>query len=136
MYGPTRISNFSPGELHVALLRSVRENLLSLFKRLRVPESVAVGCAHVVHTYGSDGFHARVDFCSADDKTPATANPEDTNPLPVHECLAAQEINRSAEILSINISRNGVLRLTLPLAPKRRIEGQRAKSLIGQFLGV
>ncbi|MDF2477586.1 MAG: hypothetical protein K0S24_3069, partial [Sphingobacterium sp.] len=53
---------------------------------------ITVGSAHVVHADCRDGFHARVDLGRADDKAPAAANSDRTNPIPVNKRPGAQEI--------------------------------------------
>ena len=103
MHRPTGVFGFTTRELYIALLGRRFDDFLSLLERLRVPEPVTVGSAHVVHADCRDGFYARVDLGCADDKAPAATNPDSTNPIPVNKRPGAQEIHRSTEILGIDI---------------------------------
>ena len=101
-----------------------------MFKR------VAVRGAHIVHADCRNGFHARIDLGRADNKTPASANPKNTNPISVDKWSGAQKIHRSTEILGINIRQNSVARLALTLSPERQIQGQSNESPFRQFSGI
>ncbi|MNG24895.1 hypothetical protein D3C84_1096710 [compost metagenome] len=85
MYCPTSVFGFTACELHIALLRCLFENLLSLLESLRVFKPVTVDGTHVVHTDCRNGFQARVDLGCADGKAPASTNPEYTNPIPINK---------------------------------------------------
>lgn len=136
MHGPACVLGLAARKLRIALLSSLCDRLLPLFEGHRMPQPVTVGCTHVIHADRRNSFHARVDLGGADDEAPAAANPKSANPLPVNAWSGAQKINRSTEILSINIRRNNVARLPLTLAPEGQIEGQGDESLLSQLLGI
>ena len=100
---------------------------LALLDRLRLPERVAVGRAHVVHADRRDRLHARVDLGRADDEAAAAADADRADAAPVDERPGAQEIDRGAEGLGIDVRRDRVARLALALAPERQVQGQATK---------
>ena len=136
VHGAAGVGDCATGKFHVALPRRFGNDLLALRQRLRMVQRVAVGSAHVVHADGGDGLHARIDLGGTDDETAAAANAENADALPVDERLGAQIVDRRAERLGVDIGRHGIARLAGDVAPERLIDGQRDKTLFGQFLRV
>jgi hypothetical protein len=132
----TGVFGLTASKLYIALLRGFFDEFLSLFQRRGVLEPIAADTAHVIHADGRDGSHSRVDLRGADDKTPAAANPKNTNPISVDKRSGAEEIHRCAESFSINIRQNRVAWLPLALSPERLIDSQGDESLISQFLSI
>ena len=54
----------------------------------------------------------------------------------VDEGAGAQEIDGGAEIINVDVRRDGIARLALALAPEGQIEGQSDKALFGQLGGI
>ena len=133
---PLGVLGLAARELDVALLRRLCDDLLPLFERQRLLEPVTVGGAHVVHADGRDGLHARVDLGRADDEAAAAANPDRADPLLVDERLRAQEVHRGAEVLGVDVRRDGVAGLALALAPEGQVQGQGDEALLGHLRGV
>jgi len=123
MHRSAGVFGFTACELHIALLGRLFEYFLSLFESHRFFERVSIGGAHVVHADCRDGLHARVDRCRADNEASAAANPDGSDPLPIHEWPRAEEIHRGAESLDIDVRRDGVTRLAFALAPEGRVDG-------------
>ena len=136
MHRPARVFGFATRELHIALLGRIGNDLLSLIEGQGMMERIAVGSTHVVHADRRNGVHSRIDLGRTDDEAPASADPEDADPVPVDEGLVSQEVHRGTEILGINVRRNGIAGQALAFAPERQIQGQGDEPLLGQLLGV
>ncbi len=136
MHGSACVFGLAARELRIALLCRLGDGFLPLFEGGRMPQPVTVGRTHVIHTDRRNRLHARVNFGGADDEAPAAANPKTANTVPVNEWPGAQKIDRSTEILGINIRQNNVAGLPLTLTPEGQIEGQGDESLVSQLLGI
>ncbi|MNE49495.1 hypothetical protein D3C80_1440180 [compost metagenome] len=118
MHGAAGVLGFATREFHITLFSRLCDDLLALFKCLRVLERVAVGCAHVIHTDGGNRLHPRVDFCRTDDKAAAATDTENADAVAIDIRLGSQVIDRCAERFGVNIRRHGVTRLSLAFAPE------------------
>src|SRR3954465_749337 len=87
--GAAGVRGLPAAEFGVALFGSSLKDLTALFKGDGVAESVAVGCAHVVHADGGHRLDARVDLRSTDDETATGTDSKRANAFAVHERLRA-----------------------------------------------
>ena len=116
---------------------------LSLLQRLRAllgRHAVVVATrhdpAHVIHGAGRDGLDALVGRDGVQRHAAPAADADDADPFAIDRRVQAEEIDRRAEVLGVDVGRGDVARLAAAFAGVGRIERQGDEAALGHGLGV
>ena len=122
--------------IHPALPAQLLQRLRPLFECHAVVVALRHRAGHVIHGAGDDGLDAFVHRGGVQCHPAPAADADEADPLAVDGRMKAEEVDRGAEVLGIDVGGCDVARFAAALAGVGRIERQGGETAFGHRLGV